>query len=514
MPLGPRAALRLSGRCEVSAGWTDAYDLDRDLRQKTPKDDRRPTRKAEARADLDVRPSQRVQLRASLRYFDGTSWLRRTVNRYVESGTEGGEDRRQDLDATVRLSVRGIRRGRAEATLHVFHTAAAVDRDTDLLHRSGGRVIDREARWSLERIQDTLASARFDYTQPIGARHVVHGWAEGRLQRRASDQDGRLRTYDTAGRLTADAAWFRPDRVYDKREWTGVLGAEYDLALPRVLLNAGVRLEETSSWPVAVTPAAALRLRLPARIGLRVGGGLGYKMPGFEQRTRSPVPGLEIDGTRYVAGNLELRPERSFSAQLGLEQRTTDWLSWSLTGFGTLMYDRIDLSIEDDFQMTGLPLERPVNVGQAVSTGLEASALLRLPELSLRLSYSYLYARNRDTGMPLNESPAHAASALLEYSLPFRISLAVAFQYVAERLRIDARTGIERVDSPTGALYLARLRLARDWGSGIQTGLELSNLLNQPWDRDNDGDTDLPPLGFFVTVGWRSLPLSHGGRKT
>lgn len=496
-------SMRVYGRIETSSGWTDAYDLDRDLRQATPKDDNRSTRKGETQLDLMWKATQRTNARLSLRYFKGLTSIDRSAHRYVEEGTEHGLDDRDDLSTTFKVTSTPTWGGRFDGSLRAFNSWLAKDRDRDLDHRSGARFLYREESTEGEDVSETLLANRFAYARPID-RHLVTGWLEGRWQRRKSSTLGRQRRFDDDDVLVFDAVMKRPDKIYDKDEPFYVIGIQDEVQLGLHGVSAGVRFENTASWPAAITPSISGRLALGDSASLRTSVGLGYRLPNFEHRTRSPVPELDLNGTKYTAGNPELRPEQSRSFQLVLEHVPRPWFLYSATGFVNQIFDRIDKSIEDDYLGTGLPLEKPVNVGRAWTAGAELEAKLRLSEhVATRATYAYLWSLNVDTGRPLNEIPTHTASLSLDGKHPKPgLDASMSVLYVSGRPRIDAVSGIERADSPVGQLIYGQARVGWAWRD-LRTDVEVSNLLNTTWDRDNDGDSDLPPVSVFARLTWR-----------
>ncbi|MEW6434748.1 MAG: TonB-dependent receptor [Myxococcota bacterium] len=503
-PLAQGVTMRVFGRFETAPGWTDAYDLDRALRQTTVKDDRRATRKGEAQLDLAWKALASTTARLSLRYFKGLADVDRTAHRYVEAGTEHGLDDRDDFSATLKVTSNPRWGGRFDGSLRVFGAWLTKDRERDLLHQSGARFLYREASTEAEKVAETLVAGRVTYTHPIG-RHLLTGWLEGRWQRRQSFTDGRQQRFDARDILVSDIVRKRPDKIYDKDEPYFVVGLEDEVEFGPHGVSAGVRFEDTASWPAAVTPSISGRLALSDGASLRASAGLGYRLPHFEYRTRSPVPELDLNGTRYTAGNPDLRPEQSRSLQLVFEHAPAGWFAYSATGFVNQLFDRIDKRIEDDYLGTGLPLERPVNIGRAWTAGAEVEARLRPSKhFSARASYAYLWSLNAETNRPLNEVPTHTASLSLDGRLPRQgLDASLSVLYVSPRPRIDAVTGLERADSPVGQLLQGQARVGFAFTRDLRADVDVSNLFNTAWDRDNDGDSDMPPFSLFARLTWK-----------
>ena len=82
------------------------------------------------------------------------------------------------------------------------------------------------------------------------------------------------------------------------------------------------------------------------------------------------------------------------------------------------------------------------NVGAARNSGLELSGDAKLtPDVTVRASYTYLDARNTQTGVPLYYDPYNAASASLVWDVTQKFELEPRVILVGTRLGYDNSTG-------------------------------------------------------------------------
>jgi iron complex outermembrane receptor protein len=257
---------------------------------------------------------------------------------------------------------------------------------------------------------------------------------------------GRLHLYPA---VRTDAYWM-PD------------GASRLAASPRLGLN----WQPIPGWP---------ELRLKAQVGR------AFRVPTFNDRYWQP------------GGNPDLRPERSWGADLGL------WLGRAsghveLTAFGHRRRDQIV------WQPTGRDFWAPTNVGRVRVLGAEASAeqTWALPHgtgLTGGLTYTLTDARNRtDPGSAAYDAP-------LRYVPRHQLKTHSTLTWGPASLSAHARyTGRRYVTSDAGqsldpyVIAGARLRLEHTI-AGVRTALSLQI--------DNLLDTD------YRSVGGRPMPPRH-----
>jgi outer membrane cobalamin receptor len=209
-------------------------------------------------------------------------------------------------------------------------------------------------------------------------------------------------------------------RTSNSRDSFGV-GAEQQLLWRRVSASIGGRIEHNESFGTAAVPRATLVYVLhdgTGRFGethLRASAGAGIKEPAMlESFSVSP----------YFLGNPNLKPERSRSAELGVEQRlANDRAKVGLAYFNNRFRDVISLRTTDPVNF----FSQFDNVGVTRARGLEVSAeAAPVAALTLHGSYTLLDGRVVDTltpndpvfgvGHELFRRPRHSGTVGISFS--------------------------------------------------------------------------------------------------
>jgi outer membrane receptor for ferrienterochelin and colicins len=168
---------------------------------------------------------------------------------------------------------------------------------------------------------------------------------------------------------------------------------------PRLALQPGVRLDGDSQFGVHVSPKAALRYDPREGVVLRASYGWGYRAPSFQELY------LAFDNAAagyMVAGNPDLEPERSRSANLGAEWRPTGRWLLSLGGYRSAIEDLIIVRLANPGAV-GVPARYSYeNVARAHTQGIEAGVGAELlAGLRLDLAYTITLARDEENDRPL-----------------------------------------------------------------------------------------------------------------
>jgi vitamin B12 transporter len=167
---------------------------------------------------------------------------------------------------------------------------------------------------------------------------------------------------------------------------------------------------------------------------IRASVGTGFKEPSFFQNY----------ATGFVVGNPALRPEHSFSWEVGVD-RTVGAASLRATYFDQRFRDLIDYTPSDSINYHNVPA--------ANANGVELSVLASLGR-GFGASASYTYTRTRVVsrgadssatalflpGQTLIRRPAHQAQLSLDYARP-RGAVSVSTAYVGRRSDEDYGAG-------------------------------------------------------------------------
>jgi vitamin B12 transporter len=159
----------------------------------------------------------------------------------------------------------------------------------------------------------------------------------------------------------------------------------------RLFLTESVRLEDNSVFNQKAMPRLAASYLLSASTRLKASGGTGISEPSFLQNFANDVT---------FVGNRDLRPERSRSFELGVEQHF----------FGSMLIVEetvFDNRFRDLIVFTSLPAPQRstwMNVEGSRARGLESSARLRFRNLGVRGQYTFLDTRVTSAASPTSAS--------------------------------------------------------------------------------------------------------------
>jgi vitamin B12 transporter len=173
-------------------------------------------------------------------------------------------------------------------------------------------------------------------------------------------------------------------RTVNARDNVGV-SAQHQMLWPRVFVTLGGRLERNASFGTAAVPRATIvyvARKASSSLGetrLRASGGSGIKEPTMlESFSISP----------FFRGNPNLKPERSRSAEVGVEQRFAhDRAKLELTYFHNRFQDVISLVTTNPSTFEA----QYANVGLTRARGVEAGMQLRpVAAVHVRAGYTLL----------------------------------------------------------------------------------------------------------------------------
>lgn len=249
-------------------------------------------------------------------------------------------------------------------------------------------------------------------------------------------------------------------------------------------LTLGGRWDDNSQFGGHGTYRVGVVYRLTDGTRLKVSSGTGFKEPTF----------FENFAQGFVRGNPHLKPERSFSWEIGAER-------------GPLALTYFDQRFRDLIAYSSTPLlpdsVNYANVGAALANGIEARVGADLTDrVHVSVSYTFLHTRVQRAdstdpvfvmGKPLIRRPAHTVAPQLFATLG-RASLTVGALWVGKR----DDTGLQRV---TMSPY-TRVNLAAEYplgGGHVTLSGRVDNLFNDQHQEING----YRPLGRRVMVGGR-----------
>jgi vitamin B12 transporter len=282
------------------------------------------------------------------------------------------------------------------------------------------------------------------------------------VERETEDQSGETASNFGSVEVT-------PDTPFDRGRTTLGYYAQAVVELPSgVALNLNGRLDHNSGFGTFFTYRAGALYRLLPHTRVRASVGRAFKAPTFcEQFCDAP----------FVVGDSGIRPERTTSWEVGLEQ---ELLANRLFLWGTYFDQRFrDMILYDGTAAPGSPTY--LNGAAAKARGLE-TGITWSPVQSLDLTASYTRLTTRatdDAGMPsptfaageaLIRRPEHSAALTVDAHPLNRLRLGGSLTYVGERADVDFNQGTgERVRLPAYALVdlAGEVEILRSNGRGV-----------------------------------------------
>jgi vitamin B12 transporter len=270
-------------------------------------------------------------------------------------------------------------------------------------------------------------------------------------------------------------------------------------------LSIGGRLDDNSAFGTFASYRGGASYTLPTHTRLRVSVGRGFKEPTFFENFADDP---------FARGNPDLRPERSRSWEVGIEQTLLD----DAIRIGATYFDQ---RFQDLVQYTFTPPlpsdPNFLNVAAANARGVESEFAVQTSfGLGLSGAYTFLLTRVVDGGVQggtgdafevgarLLRRPTHAASLQVRQRFGARGSLAGTVRYVGDRDDRDfAAYPAQTVILPS----YVRVDLAGEvdvWrGRGAYPVVALTGRLENAFDAHYQEVSGYPTPGRTVTVGVR-----------
>jgi vitamin B12 transporter len=253
----------------------------------------------------------------------------------------------------------------------------------------------------------------------------------------------------------------------------------------RIFLGGGLRWEDNNVYGRSLTGRASAALVVnETGSKLRFAWGQGFRAPTINDLF---FPGFS---------NPDLKPERSVSWEVGADQRF--WRDRIAVG-ATYFHQSFQDLIQFVFDPTTF-LFVPQNVGRARIQGMEAYASFDpVPWVGVYVNYTYLDARDLDTGQTLARVPRNAVNTGVTVTPWARLTLFMQANVVSSQLESEfagTNPGHHRIDA--GATYLVlgqRGRLNR-----LELTVRIQNLTNQKYDEV----LGFPAPGINALVGLRA----------
>jgi len=239
-----------------------------------------------------------------------------------------------------------------------------------------------------------------------------------------------------------------------------------------------VRVDDDEDFGTEPTGSVGLNYVFNDRWRAFTSAGRAFRAPNFSQLFSPGFGGL-------FAGNPELDPESSWSAELGLDFNPSPGQRFTLSAYSNWIDDLIDFS-GADFQA--------INVNQARIRGLEFTHGATIGNWNSNFNLTWQDPEDRDADRDLLRRPAFKGNWVVGYTFANRWNLDAEVNHVGDRLDV----GDARLASYTLINLRAAYRVRDRWNLEVRV--------------DNLADRDYEPLvGFnaadrrvFVQLGWSS----------
>ena len=288
---------------------------------------------------------------------------------------------------------------------------------------------------------------------------------------------GRLGQFNIGTDL--ELAHVKGNRIASHQEEKYAVYAIRDIHLQSLPVNLGLGLRANfySDFSAAINPSLQISYGCDD-LDIQFSVNRSNNIPTFHHRyyessTTKPNPDLKME----EATNYSL----TFSSQF------KDLLEGSISFFLDDMSNQIIYTRGDSFG-------RNINVGSATRKGIETTVKLRPNELwQIKTSYTFLIAKDEDTGKYLTYSPKHRLS--LDFQLrPFKkLSLGLNTKYISKRF-----VNTDNTKSLHGLYFRSDLRGDYYLREKVNLFFKIDNLFNRDYD---DGSYGYPVTPRALKVG-------------
>lgn len=203
-----------------------------------------------------------------------------------------------------------------------------------------------------------------------------------------------------AGSLTLGVNWSREDgysdegfQGYEAARRNAALFARWQQSLGAHAFEASLRHDDNSQFGGATTANLGWSWRMDETLRLRASWGQGFRAPNFNELY---YPGFDVGaGGVLFAGNPALQPERSHTAELGLEWTPVRDGRIGLSAYRTRVSHLIAF---EGLAPTGEPDFHAINTRRAAVDGVELEASLARGAWRWDGNATWQHARDLDTG--------------------------------------------------------------------------------------------------------------------
>ena len=244
------------------------------------------------------------------------------------------------------------------------------------------------------------------------------------------------------------------------------------------VINAGLRYDDHETFGSETTyKIGGIYNIKPVAIKIKGSYGTGFRAPTLNE--------LFYKDSWGSVGNLNLRPEKSNSWEIGLEKEI-------IKEKASILITYFDQDYEDLIQWVESPpgswQYTPQNVAKAEVKGIEATATLRLTEsINMRAGYTYLDTEDKTTGKRLSRRPKDKLNLSAEFSTK-DMSVIADYTFVSEIYDSSVSRNLS-------SYSLVNLSSSYKMTRGLTIFARIDNLLDE--DYEEAGGYGTPGLSIF-----------------
>jgi len=276
--------------------------------------------------------------------------------------------------------------------------------------------------------------------------------------------------------VTLDSTGFGP--TYDVARDDGGVFAGWHAQSGALNGELSGRYDDNSDFGGAFSGSGAIGWKATEDLRLIASYGNAFRAPTLNELFSPGYGG-------YYAGNAQLDPERSRTAELGLDWRIDAANRLGVRAFSTRVHDLIDFAGGSTFEA--------INVAHAQIDGAEPTHNFNADAWSLDSELTLQDPRNTDTGAQLLRRPKEKFSSVLTAALGERASAGVEFVWSGKRE--------DYAGTALGAYSLLNLRASYTLNPSWQLGARLENLFDRDYELVHGYNT--AGRSFYLTVTWQ-----------
>ncbi|HET7064978.1 MAG TPA: TonB-dependent receptor, partial [Rudaea sp.] len=283
--------------------------------------------------------------------------------------------------------------------------------------------------------------------------------------------------------VTLDSTGFGP--TYDVARNDGGIFAGWHAQSGAVNGELSGRYDDNSDFGGAFSGSGAVGWKATEDLRLIASYGNAFRAPTLNELFSPGYGG-------YYAGNAQLDPERSRTAELGLDWRIDAANRLGVRAFSTRVHDLIDFAGGSTFQA--------INIAHAQIDGAELTHNLNSGAWSLDNELTLQNPRNTDTGAQLLRRPKEKFSSVLTAALGERASAGVELVWSGKREDYAGTT--------LGAYSLLNLRASYTLDASWQVGARLENLFDRDYELVHGYNT--AGRSLYLTATWQPQLYATG----